>query len=534
MTNAPERLTDDERELQRLLSSQSWRLSNLYSIIDKHGSKIRFVPNWAQARFYNNKHGFDVILKARQLGMSTFILIYALDCCLFTDNFSAGIIAHTREDSENLFKNKVKFAYDNLPVWLKEARGATQDSARRMEFNNNSSITVGTSLRGGTNQLLHVSEYGKIAARYPEKAREIKTGALNTVHEGQEIFIESTAEGNSGEFYEVCQRAMRLQQEGYVSKLAYEKTLALPKTKTLITEKPKLLTSLDPKLHFFPWFMDDSYQLEGDVSIDVEMQRYFEKLPIDLLPKQKAWYVKKGEQQGGDMKREFPSTPKEAFEQSMEGAIYANEMRLVRERGGIGYFPHEVGKQVYTYWDLGKGSDYTAIWFMQKVGNEWRVVDYHESWNEGWEFYAALLKNKGYVYGEHVLPWDGEMKVAGKEMTTVKQMLWELGVQPIRCVNKTGSVWNDLKTFCKPVLPNIRFNKDTTVPLIKALDNYRKEWDDRLGQWKDKPRHDDASHGCDAGRTFFVGHKNAPTELALLGHSGKTEFAEMDSDPFDY
>ena len=501
-------LTDDAKKLQQLLSDQAWRLQNLYYIIDKHGKRLKFTPNYAQANLYNNQHTFNVILKARQLGMSTFLMIYALDQCLFNENYSAGVIAHTREDSENLFKNKVKFAYDNLPDWVKQYRVATSDSARKLEFSNGSSITVGTSLRGGTFQFLHVSEYGKISARYPEKAVEIKTGALNTIHGNQLIFIESTAEGNSGEFYDLCQTAQRLEQQG------------------------TQLTVLDPKLHFYPWYKDTSYVMDAEVSITDDMEKYFKSLPVELSARQKVWYVKKADQQGEHMKREFPSTPEEAFEQSMEGAIYQREMRAVRESDGIGEWLHEPSKSVYTFWDLGKGSDYTAIWFFQKVGNDYRFIDYHESWNEGWDFYAKLLNSKPYVYAEHVLPWDGNMKIAGKQMTTIRQMLWELGVHPTRCVPKTTDVWLDIKNHCKAVLPRCKFDAKKCKAGINALDNYRKEWDDKLGQWKNKPRHDESSHGCDAFRTFALGFQDRQAELG--GYDDRPVRAEVEEDLFAY
>jgi hypothetical protein len=104
-----------------------------------------------------------------------------------------------------------------------------QDSADTLTFANNSSIRVSTSMRGGTLQYLHVSEFGKICAQYPDKAREIVTGALNTVEAGQFIVIESTAEGQEGAFYRMCQEA-RTQRA---------------------MNKP--LTALDWKFHFFAW-----------------------------------------------------------------------------------------------------------------------------------------------------------------------------------------------------------------------------------------------------------------------------------------
>jgi hypothetical protein len=498
----------DLERIRQELATPADRLQKLYKIVDKQGNVIPFIPNRSQALLFNDKHYFNVILKARQLGMSTFLLIYMLDKCLFTPNHSAGVIAHTREDSENLFKNKVKFAYDTLPDWLKDAIPATQDTARKLEFSNGSSITVGTSLRGGTFQTLHVSEYGKIAARYPEKAREIKTGALNTVHAGQEIFIESTAEGNQGEFHEVCQRAIKLEQ---------------------MCAK---LTPLDPKLFFFPWWNEPTYRLAPEnVSIEKDMAKYFLKYP-NLEPQQKAWYVKKSEQMGEDMKREFPSTPIEAFEQSMEGAIYAREMAQVREKGQITKLPHEPSKPVYTFWDLGKGSDYTSIWFFQHIGHEYRFIDYHESWNEGWDFYAKLLKEKPYVYKEHVLPHDAETKIAGKQISTIRLMLTELGVLPIRTVPRTRDVWLDLKTQCRQTLVRCSFDEENCAMGIRHLDNYRREWDEKLSQWKDTPRHDEASHGADAFRTFAMGYMGRQEEL--IDTTYRPQQAETDYDMLNW
>ena len=87
------------------------------------------------------------------------------------------------------------------------ARSAVQDSVDPLTFGNNSSVRVSTSMRSGTLQYLHVSEFGKICAQAPEKAREIVTGALNTVEAGQFVVIESTAEGQEGAFYEMAQHA---------------------------------------------------------------------------------------------------------------------------------------------------------------------------------------------------------------------------------------------------------------------------------------------------------------------------------------
>ena len=110
---------EDYELVEKLLSDQYWRLNHLYSIVDKRGRQITFEMNWAQKELFENMHYCNLVLKARQLGISTFICILFLDQCLFGKNVSAGIIAHTMEDGQHLF-NRIKFAYDNLPDDIKK------------------------------------------------------------------------------------------------------------------------------------------------------------------------------------------------------------------------------------------------------------------------------------------------------------------------------------------------------------------------------------------------------------------------------
>jgi hypothetical protein len=170
-----------------------WRLSNLYTITDKTGTRVPFRPNSAQMALLDDLHSANIILKARQLGFTTLCCLIYLDACIFTPNTRAGVIAHKLDDAKVIFRGKIKYPYDQLDEGLKAAAPALQDSADTLTFANNSSIRVSTSMRSGTLQYLHVSEFGKICAQYPEKAREIVTGALNTVEAGQFIVIESRA-----------------------------------------------------------------------------------------------------------------------------------------------------------------------------------------------------------------------------------------------------------------------------------------------------------------------------------------------------
>jgi hypothetical protein len=185
------------------------------------------------------------------------------------------------------------------------------------------------------------------------------------------VVIESTAEGQEGAFYEMAQRA---------------RTRAL---------SGAALTNLDYRFHFFPWWHEESYALDdAAVLIGAEDARYFETLAgmgIALSLSQKRWWVKKAETLGGDMKREYPATPDEAFEQALEGAYFAHDLFLASKQGRIGVIPYDPTTPVQTFWDLGR-NDLNTIWLHQHVGGLDRFIGYYENSGEFIGHYVAWLK----------------------------------------------------------------------------------------------------------------------------------------------
>ena len=173
-------MTSTPAELKQLLADRDWRMNNLYRITDKAGQVVPFRMNESQARFWEAMWWLNVILKDRQRGFSTLIAMFILDSCLWTPHTQAGIIDITLPDAKKKLA-KILFAYDGLPESIKAAVPLVTDAKETLEWANGSRVDVSTSHRGGTLQILHVSEYGKISARKPEVAREIRTGAFNTV-----------------------------------------------------------------------------------------------------------------------------------------------------------------------------------------------------------------------------------------------------------------------------------------------------------------------------------------------------------------
>lgn len=474
-------------EHMKRLRDKTWRLNNLYYITDKRGKKVRFRMTPEQLEYYEGIHTRNIILKARQLGFTTEQCIIQLDAALF-ESAKCALIAHTLNDAKRLFREKIKYAYDNLPVEIRLANPARNDAAGELVFAKGGSLYISTSFRGGTLRYLHISEFGKICAKYPEKAREIVTGAFEAVASDCFVTIESTAEGRTGYFFDYCQAAEKLALQG------------VP------------LTELDWKFFFFSWWKNPEYTLESDQPLPTRLVEYFAELKtrygIELTDGQKAWYHAKEKTLGDDMKREYPSIPAEAFQQSVEGAYYAKQFAKIYAEGRLGQLPDNSHLPVHTYWDIGVG-DSTAIWFVREVGNEYHIIDYYENSGEGLRHYMKVLKDRGYTYGEHWGPHDIDNREFGSDAKSRRQLAregYEIDGEKyslrFNVVPKT-SVDDGIEQV-RELLAHCYFDEAKTEQGVSHLESYRKEWDEKRGCWKDKPLHDQASHGADAFRYFAV------------------------------
>ena len=463
---------------EKRLLNPFWRLNNLYYIIDKQGRKILFEPNWAQRELYDDLWYLNIILKSRQLGITTFISLLFLDVALFNSNVSCGIIADTEENAKYIFR-KIKFAYDCLPEQLKAEREARIDSAKELTFSNNSIIRVGTSLRSATFQYLLVSEFGKIAAEDTKRANEILTGSLNTIAIGSYCFIESTARGRGGAFYDMCVEAKKMQDAG------------------------SKLTKMDYRFHFLPWWKEPGYKLGSTINLTQEMHEYFISLSaqgIDLDVEQKNWYCAKYASQGENMHREFPSTAEEAWQVSNEGLYYGKQITQARLEKRIGHVPHDETALVHTSWDLGF-NDSNAIWFFQVIGKEIHLIDYLEGSGESLAYWLNIVRSKPYTYGKHLCPHDilnHELSSGMSRQSVARNLGVNLLAVPRLSVISGVDASRNLLNRCW-------FDEKKCAQGIKCLENYKKAWDEKNACWNSSPLHNWASHGADAFRVLAIG-----------------------------
>jgi hypothetical protein len=222
---------------------------------------------------------------------------------------------------------------------------------------------------------------------------------------------------------------------------------------------------------------------------------------IHLTPAQRAWYSKKWETQGDEMKREHPSTANEAFEARIEGTYFSAQMTRAHKEQRITTFPVEDGIGIETWWDLGM-NDTTVIWFTQTVNREVRIVDYYENSGEGLAHYKDVLDARGYKYEAHHAPHDIEVRELGTGKSR-KETAQKLGIdfQVVTKLPKEEQI-NAARDF----IQYCWFHESRCDGGIKGLENYRKEWDDKNGCYKNKPLHNWASNPADAFMILAVGH----------------------------
>lgn len=516
----PDFVPQNEADLLAALESWEWRIysGQLYKIMvksddgDGQGFVMPFKPNSAQRQFLAGLHYRNVILKARQLGFTTLIAVVWLDHALFNADQRCGIIAHELDAAESIFADKVVFAYDNLPEGVRVSIPLLKKTAKQLTFANNSSIRVATSMRSGTIHRLHVSELGKIAAKYPGKAKEIVTGSLPAVPGDGVAIIESTAEGQSGEFYDIATKA-----------------------------EARAFNPADPtprewKFHFFPWWRDPGYTMDPTgITITPEDHKYFAEVEAKAGCKislgQRAWYISFRENDfSGDsekMWQEMPSTSEECWRKSTEGTFYARQLAKARAQGRICTIPHVEHAKVCTFWDIGAG-DGTGIWLMQHVGTQSRFIRYIEGWAEGYSHFVKTLRETGYLFGPMFLPHDANhQRQTADKVASPLSILQELAPDwSWHIVPRVETIQHGID-LTRAKFSEAWFDAEGCKAGLDHLAMYRKKWNARLSVWGNEPEKlEGHSEAADAFRQWaqgfdpaYLNQQKRPRRRAIGGMS---------------
>ena len=382
--------------MKTCLEDKTWRMKTLYKIKDKQRRLICFERNKAQGNFAANCMNRNIVLKSRQLGITTDETIDSLDDVLFIPNLDALLIAHEKEEALKLFDNKVDLAWKNIHEPLKEYWKVDSDRANTLKFGHKdgsySSISVATSGRSGTYHRVHISEFGKICAKYPAKAEEIISGTMPAVPLEGRIDIESTAEGDIGEFHDMFWKAWNRQGGRNFD----------PKT---MKKQP-----MEYAAFFYNWTWDEDEMalIKATIPVPREFQEYQQK--HNLTDIQITYYYQKFLALNENWKRlrqQYPTTPEEAFSSSGDRLFDPDKVKACEqeypERQKIGDWiylkpynnRHRYGGGADVAEGVGGDSSSATIWDFDE--NE--VVAFYASNQVAPDVFAYEIRDGGNRYG---------------------------------------------------------------------------------------------------------------------------------------
>ena len=205
-----------------------------------------------------------------------------------------------------------------------------------------------------------------------------------------------------------------------------------------------------------------------------------------------------------------------------QGAIFGQQVLKAREEGRFCKIPIVSGSPVFTFWDLGR-NDHTAIWFMQMVGKEYRMIDYYENRLKDIEHYCRVVKGQAsdkemreagitkadqsrrqeYLFECHYMPHDVDTVVLGMQETRKKQFNTG-GIKPIKTVPRIA-VKNEAIEMGRQIFSQVWFDTERCERGNECLANYRYEYNDNKDTHNLTPYHDWASNGADAFMQFAQG-----------------------------
>jgi len=229
----------------------------------KDGRNRLLNLNRAQQKYSQRCSKRNIVLKARQVGMTTYIAARLFVQTITRPGTLTVQVAHSQESAETIF-NIVKRFWENLPEAMKGAVVRSRSNVRQMVFPRlDSEYRVETADdnagRGMTIQNLHCSE----VSRWPRGGLETLASLRAAVVPDGEIVLESTPNGASGPFYAEWQRA---KETGYTQ-------------------------------HFFPWWYESSFREivnKEDGPLAAEEKELVERYGLDegqIAWRRKQWKI---------------------------------------------------------------------------------------------------------------------------------------------------------------------------------------------------------------------------------------------------
>jgi phage terminase large subunit len=199
-----------------------------------------------------------------------------------------------------------------------------------------------------------------------------------------------------------------------------------------------------------------------------------------------------------------------SFDAAVRGAYYGKELNQAETDERLTTVPHDPRLPTHTAWDLGI-ADSTVIWFIQTHGRETRIIDVVKGEGVGLDWYAKRLQERDWLWGNHYLPHDVEVRELGTGKSRM-EVLAELGIRSTVCPNIPVE---DGIQAVRMLLATCWFDRVKCKAGIEALRMYRRDYDEKRQEFRQRPLHDWTSHYADALRYFAVGHRDVTVAVPI-------------------
>ena len=252
-----------------------------------------------------------------------------------------------------------------------------------------------------------------------------------------------------------------------------------------------------------------------ELETDETYQRFVANPPADCITMKVNWYDNPWFPDTLKLEKDaLKARDEEAYNQvweglcrqTVDGAIFAKEMQQAEKDGRICRVPYDATKPVHAVFDLG-WSDSTAIWFLQFVGMETRLIRYIEDSQKTISYYLATMQTYGYVYDKIWLPHDAENKTLAAAGRSIDDIVRAAGYKTE--IMPRVPVLDSINA-ARTIFPNCYFDREHTADGLACLRHYRYEVDPETGQFSRNPLHDHYSHGADAFRYIALMIKEPP------------------------
>ena len=526
------------------LPSKLWRMNNLYRVQTKSTDEdvndtdlvVKFVMKFPQLILYMQlvRHPRVVVLKSRQIGISTVTVLMYLDDMIIIPHLKVGILAQNQEAANGL-KSKIGFGFDELDPDIKAFFGikGVMDNDSSFGLNNGSTVVARLSFRSGTLHRLAWTEVGKIANNDPKRITETLSGSMQAIAPTSSNWVvnESTAEGNN---------YFKHLYDGAVS----------------VSGKP--ITNKEVRALFFSWLSDKTCNSNSTVEITDEVNviiaeieeeyteyiaspEYRNQLGNFVFPdgyqykitaSQKAWMVGALKELDYDLElfyREYPHTPASAFYVSNDSLWYKSAMARMRKEKRIVHTPtnarcsglYNPDYQVFAVTDIGL-KDRFFILYVQIIDTGLTTSSGLEIWDIRvlGEDYGTDLKTDSYadmMYSQPFdidlvcVPHDGARGTVLKDSVSVEMDFIELGFDTHAMHRPTKLLPYILQARRR--LGTTRIDATHAPEVLDNLENYKKKKDKSTGVYTSEPVHDIHSHGADAYR--YVASMDFPCSKKL-------------------